>query len=108
MAKPEGGYDEALTGYVPAEGQGAAAPLDRAGHGRHREPLAQPGGESGRRGQRSSRPRPQQGFAQLDTFAGQFFGGRDFGSGVLGSLGQPLAGRRRASRTPPSSTRSRT
>lgn len=29
----------------------------------------------------------QQGFAQLDTFAGQFFGGRDFGSGVLGALG---------------------
>jgi hypothetical protein len=33
-------------------------------------------------------PESQQGFAQLDTFAGQFFGGRDFGSGVLGALGQ--------------------
>jgi hypothetical protein len=33
-------------------------------------------------------PEAQQGFAQLDTFAGQFFGGRDFGSGVLGALGQ--------------------
>jgi hypothetical protein len=28
----------------------------------------------------------QAGLAQLDTFAGQFFGGRDFASGVLGSL----------------------
>ncbi len=28
-----------------------------------------------------------QGLAQLDTFAGQFFGGRDFGSGVLGAIG---------------------
>jgi hypothetical protein len=32
-------------------------------------------------------PEAQQGFAQLDTFAGQFFGGRDFGSGVLGAIG---------------------
>jgi hypothetical protein len=28
-----------------------------------------------------------QGLAQLDTFAGQYFGGRDFGSGVLGAIG---------------------
>ena len=28
----------------------------------------------------------QQNLAKLDTFAGQFFGGRDFGSGVLGAL----------------------
>lgn len=27
------------------------------------------------------------GLAQFDTFAGQFFGGRDFGTGVLGALG---------------------
>jgi hypothetical protein len=32
-------------------------------------------------------PEAQQGFAQLDTFAGQFFGGRDFATGVLGSIG---------------------
>jgi hypothetical protein len=32
-------------------------------------------------------PEAQQGFAQLDTLAGQFFGGRDFGSGVLGAIG---------------------
>src|SRR5262249_17957224 len=31
-------------------------------------------------------PEVVQGFAQLDTAAGQFFGGRDFGTGVLGSL----------------------
>jgi hypothetical protein len=28
----------------------------------------------------------QQNLAKLDTFAGQFFGGRDFGTGVLGAL----------------------
>jgi hypothetical protein len=31
-------------------------------------------------------PEAQQNLAQLDSFAGTFFGGRDFGSGVLGSL----------------------
>ena len=31
-------------------------------------------------------PEAVQGLAQLDTFAGQFFGGRDFGTGVLGAL----------------------
>jgi hypothetical protein len=33
-------------------------------------------------------PEALKGLAQLDSFAGQFFGGRDFGTGVLGSLGQ--------------------
>lgn len=32
-------------------------------------------------------PESQAGFAQLDTTAGTFFGGRDFGTGVLGALG---------------------
>ena len=32
-------------------------------------------------------PQTVQNLAQLDSFAGQFFGGRDFGSGVLASLG---------------------
>lgn len=32
-------------------------------------------------------PESQAGFAQLDSTAGTFFGGRDFGTGVLGSLG---------------------
>ncbi len=32
-------------------------------------------------------PEALKGLAQLDSFAGQFFGGRDFGTGVLGSLG---------------------
>jgi len=31
-------------------------------------------------------PEVSQNLAKLDTFAGQFFGGRDFGSGVLGAL----------------------
>src|SRR5262249_59597288 len=32
-------------------------------------------------------PEAVQNLAKLDTFAGQFFGGRDFGTGVLGALG---------------------
>jgi hypothetical protein len=32
-------------------------------------------------------PEVQLNLTKLDTFAGQFFGGRDFGSGVLGALG---------------------
>jgi hypothetical protein len=32
-------------------------------------------------------PEEVQNLAKLDTFAGQFFGGRDFGTGVLGALG---------------------
>jgi hypothetical protein len=32
------------------------------------------------------RPEDVQNLAKLDTFAGQFFGGRDFGTGVLGAL----------------------
>ena len=32
-------------------------------------------------------PEDVQKLAKLDTFAGQFFGGRDFGTGVLGALG---------------------
>ena len=32
-------------------------------------------------------PETLKGLAQLDSFAGQFFGGRDFGTGVLGALG---------------------
>lgn len=33
------------------------------------------------------RPEDVQNLAKLDTFAGQFFGGRDFGTGVLGAIG---------------------
>jgi hypothetical protein len=32
-------------------------------------------------------PEAQQGLSQLDTTAGTFFGGRDFGTGVLGAIG---------------------
>ena len=43
-------------------------------------------------------PETVQGFAQLDTLAGQFFGGREFGPDVLGAVRSPLAAGRRPAR----------
>lgn len=85
VPNPPGGYADSLKGFIPGKGSGAA-------------PLIMPPGtiasvslwrdlstvwES-----RSELLPPEtvQGLAQLDTTAGQFFGGRDFGTGVLGAL----------------------
>jgi hypothetical protein len=82
---PKGGYAETLKGFVPPKGEGAA-------------PLATPPGTiasvslwrdlSAIWEARTELFTPEvvQGLAQLDGVAGQFFGGRDFGTGVLGSL----------------------
>lgn len=72
--------------YLPEPGQGATKPLRPPGTiaslsiWRDMSALWEARGDV-------FPPEAQQGFAQLDTFAGQFFGGRDFGSGVLGALG---------------------
>jgi hypothetical protein len=83
---PKGGRPGMLKGFVPAAGKGTA-------------PLIQPPGtiaslslwrdwatiwES--KGDLFS-PEVVQGFAQLDTVAGQFFGAQEFGPDVLGSFG---------------------
>ena len=86
LATPPGGYSDVFKRFVPAKGKGAPS-------------LALPKGTIASLGLwrdlssiwevRSELFPPEvvQGFAQLDTFAGQFFGGRDFGTGVLGALG---------------------
>jgi hypothetical protein len=82
---PAGGRTEAYDGYVPPKGAGAPALVkvrgviaslslyrDLATVWEARADLLP--------------PEAVQNLAKLDTFAGQFFGGRDFGTGVLGAL----------------------
>ena len=84
MPAPKGGRAEAFKGYFPPKGQGAPALVNPPGTilsaslwrdlsavWESRTDLL--------------KPEDVQGLAGLDTFAGQFFGGRDFGSGVLGA-----------------------
>jgi hypothetical protein len=85
MPQPKDGRAPSFKGYVPAPGKGAA-------------PLIQPPGTIGSlslwRDWSSIwesktdlfAPETVQGFAQLDTFAGQFFGVREFGPDVLGAF----------------------
>ena len=85
LPMPKDGRVPAYKGYVPASGKGAA-------------PLIQPPGTIASlslwRDMETfweSRadlfpPETVQGFAQLDTLAGQFFGGREFGTDVLGQF----------------------
>jgi hypothetical protein len=79
-------YNDAVAGYVPAEGQGAAPPIQVPGliaSGSLWRNLAAVWEQRGT----LFPPEAQNGFAQLDSFAGQFFGGRDFGTDVLGAFG---------------------
>jgi hypothetical protein len=99
LPAPAGGYREAFQGFVPGPGEakekekgkengralGAAAPLRPPGTiaslslWRDFSAIWEARSEL-------FAPEVQQNLAKLDTFAGQFFGGRDFGSGVLGAL----------------------
>ena len=85
LPTPAGGYPKALARYIPPAGAGAAAPLKVPGLiatlslWRDLAAVWEVRGEL-------FPPEAQQGFAQLDTFAGQFFGGRDFATGVLGAV----------------------
>jgi hypothetical protein len=82
---PSGGSREVLKGFIPAAGSGAPAlvspPGMIAGASLWRDLAAIWEARS-----ELFTPEVQQDLAKLDTFAGQFFGGRDFGSGVLGAL----------------------
>lgn len=85
LPTPAEGREEAYQTFLPADGMGAF-------------PLIQPEGTilsvSLWRNlsavwevrDRLLPPEALQGLAQLDSFAGQFFGGRDFGTGVLGAI----------------------
>ncbi len=83
---PKGGYPAALARYFPPKGQGSSRPIS--------PPNTIASGSLWR--DFSSiwevraeilPPEAVQGLAQLDTQAGTFFGGRDFGTGVLGAVG---------------------
>jgi hypothetical protein len=85
LAQPKEGRGPAFKGYMPAAGKGAG-------------PLIRPPGTIGSLSLWRDwpaiweskadlfSPETVQGFAQLDTFAGQFFGVREFGPDVLGAF----------------------
>jgi hypothetical protein len=85
LTVPEGGYREALQGFIPRRGEaapGLVSPPGTIATGslwRNLSAIWEARAEL-------FTPEVQQGLAKLDTFAGQFFGGRDFGMGVLGAL----------------------
>jgi hypothetical protein len=85
LLTPPQGYREAFQGFIPSQGNGApglVAPpgtILSASLWRNLSEIWEARTEL-------FTPEAQQGLAKLDSFAGQFFGGRDFGSGVLGAL----------------------
>lgn len=87
LAEPKGGYTPAMKRYFPPKGTVARRPI--------RTPSTI--GSSSLWRDFSSiwevraeifPPETVQGLAQLDSTAGTFFGGRDFGTGVLGAIGE--------------------
>jgi hypothetical protein len=85
LPAPEGGQAATYKGYIPDHGNGAAPPLRPPGTiaslslWRDWSTIWDSKSEL-------FTPEAVQGFAQLDTLAGQFFGGRDFGTDVLGAF----------------------
>jgi hypothetical protein len=82
---PPGGYRESLAGFVPAHGTGAPGLLSPPGTIANLS-LWRDASAIWEARTELFTPEVQQNLAKLDTFAGQFFGGRDFGTGVLGAL----------------------
>jgi hypothetical protein len=86
LPAPVGGFRQPLQGFVPPRDSAAPAlvgpPGTIASLSLYRDVAAIWEARS-----ELFTPEVQQNLTKLDTFAGQFFGGRDFGSGVLGSLG---------------------
>ena len=81
------GRSEALARFFPPEGQGATTPIDFGGRLATIN-LWRDMGAIWELREELLPPEALQGLAQLDTFAGQFFGGRDFGDSVLEPLGE--------------------
>jgi hypothetical protein len=87
LAEPKGGYTPAMKRYFPPKGTAAKKPI--------RTPSTIASSTLWRdfssiwevRAEILS-PETVQGLAQLDSTAGTFFGGRDFGTGVLGAIGE--------------------
>jgi hypothetical protein len=82
---PKEGYSGALKQFVPPSGSGALAPLHPPGTIASLSLWRDLSAVWDVRAELFP-AEVLQGFAPLDTLAGQFFGGRDFGSGVLGAL----------------------
>lgn len=84
---PEKGVSDAIATFRPGKGQGAPALLHppgailSVGLWRDLEAIWEVRDQL-------LPPEAVQKLAGLDSFAGQFFGGRDFGTGVLGSIGK--------------------
>ena len=85
MPVPAKGRDEAYKGFVPPQGSGAPALVKTPGTIASLS-LWRDFSSAWESRAELLPPEAVQGLAQLDTFAGQFFGGRDFGTGVLGAL----------------------
>ncbi|MDX2037854.1 MAG: hypothetical protein SFX72_14480 [Isosphaeraceae bacterium] len=86
LPAPRDGYSDTYRRYLPKPGQGAPqllAPKGVIGNFSLWRDLASIWEVRAE----IFPPEALQGLAQLDSFAGQFFGGREFGSGVLASLG---------------------
>jgi hypothetical protein len=86
VSTPEHGRSEVMSRFLPPEGEGAPRPIDFEGClatinlWRDQEALWQVREEF-------LPPEALQGLTQLDSFAGTFFGGRDFGDSVLAPIG---------------------
>ena len=83
---PPGGYDEPAARFRPESGAGASPNLTTTG-AIVSASLWRDFSAIWEVRDQIFRGETLQGLAQLDGVAGQFFGGRDFGTGVLGSLG---------------------
>jgi hypothetical protein len=86
LPTPPDGYSETLKKFLPPKGAGAPAPLKPRGVIASLSLWRDVSSVWEVRNDLFP-PEVVQGLAQLDTFAGQYFGGRDFGSGVLGAIG---------------------
>ena len=85
LPTPKGGYADTFKGFVPPGGTAAPALLSPPGTIANLSLWRNISAIWEVRAEIFS-PEQVQGLTQLDTFAGQFFGGRDFGTGVLGAL----------------------
>lgn len=85
LPAPPGGYPAAVKGYRPEAGQGTVPPLHPPGTIASLS-LWRDWATVWEARAELFAPEVVQGLAQLDSFAGQFFGGREFGADVLGAF----------------------
>ncbi|SIO18397.1 hypothetical protein SAMN05444166_2870 [Singulisphaera sp. GP187] len=86
LPTPPSGYPDALKGFVPPQGRGATQPVNPPGTIASLSLWRDLASVWEARADLFP-PEVVQGLAKLDGVAGQFFGARDFGTDVLGALG---------------------